>query len=68
MRAIAVDQPEPTVPIARSAEFAVDQNPIENSVDDVGRDQCERHRANHVHGLQAPANREVQQKRERVPR
>ena len=29
MRAIAVDQPEPTAPIAGAPQFAVDQNPIE---------------------------------------
>ena len=41
------------------APFAVDQNPIEDSVDDVCGDQSKGHRSNHVHCLKAAANGEV---------
>src|ERR1051326_6148244 len=47
--------------------FPVDQNPVEESVDDVGGDQSEGYGTNHVHGLQAAANGEVEEKWKQTP-
>ncbi len=43
------------------APFAVDEHPVADGVDDVGGDEREGHDADHVHGLQATAHREVEQ-------
>src|SRR5207245_2236817 len=48
----------------RRAPFAVDENPVEEGVDDVGAYQREGDGLCHVHGLQATAHSEVQEQRE----
>src|SRR5712691_10251997 len=49
------------------AEFAVDQNPVADGVDDVRSHQGEGDGANQVHGLDASSHREIQQKWQRPP-
>lgn len=49
------------------AEFAVDEKPVEDGVDDVGGDERERDGADHVHGLQAAAHGEVEEQGKEPP-
>ena len=46
-----------------SAEFAVDEDPVADEVDDVGGDESEGNGAHHVHALECAANGEVQEQR-----
>src|SRR5579883_1326759 len=47
----------------RSAPFAVDENPVEEGVDDVGGDQREGHGPDQIHGLNAAADSEIEEQR-----
>ena len=49
-----------------SAPFAVDENPIEEGVDDVGAHEREGNRLGHVHGLQAASDSEIKQERKKA--
>src|SRR5436309_16049477 len=44
--------------------FAVEENPVEEGVDDIGADESESDGLGNVHGLQATANGEIQEEGE----
>ena len=67
-RALHVDHPDPTVPIAGNPKMPINQRPVPHQINQVRGNQRKHHRLRHIHALQIAPENKIKQQRQSPPR